>query len=243
MDHTRNNAGSLEAKLVVLGTQGVGKTSLVVRYETHTSVPTTPVKAKQAPRYVKNTFDPQSASTIGASFLAKKVPVDDTVVKLQDTAGQERYRSISKLYYRSANCGILCYDITSEASFLAMHSWLLELKKNIPNNIIIHIVGTKADLVNADPTKREVPFERCVAYAAEHLGDGERGGYTGMDTCHEISARDDTGIDEVFQVISRKLVEKRLEIEYERLYGVQRHPVQNGADITQQNDAGSGRCC
>ncbi|KAI5799735.1 P-loop containing nucleoside triphosphate hydrolase protein [Pyronema domesticum] len=226
MDHTRNNAGSLEAKLVVLGTQGVGKTSLVVRY-------------------VKNTFDPQSASTIGASFLAKKVPVDDTVVKLQiwDTAGQERYRSISKLYYRSANCGILCYDITSEASFLAMHSWLLELKKNIPNNIIIHIVGTKADLVNADPTKREVPFERCVAYAAEHLGDGERGGYTGMDTCHEISARDDTGIDEVFQVISRKLVEKRLEIEYERLYGVQRHPVQNGADITQQNDAGSGRCC
>ncbi|KAI5815181.1 P-loop containing nucleoside triphosphate hydrolase protein [Pyronema omphalodes] len=226
MDHTRNNAGSLEAKLVVLGTQGVGKTSLVVRY-------------------VKNTFDPQSASTIGASFLAKKVPVDDTVVKLQiwDTAGQERYRSISKLYYRSANCGILCYDITSEASFLAMHSWLLELKKNIPNNIIIHIVGTKADLVNADPSKREVPFERCVAYAAEHLGDGEGGGFTGMDTCHEISARDDTGIDEVFQVISRKLVERRQEIEYERLYGVRRNPVQNGADITQQNDAGNGRCC
>ena len=63
---------------------------------------------------------------------------------LQDTAGQERYRSISKLYYRSANCGILCYDITSEASFIAMHSWLVELKKNLNNNIIIHIVGTKA---------------------------------------------------------------------------------------------------
>lgn len=96
---------SLEAKLVVLGTQGVGKTSLVVRY-------------------VKNTFDPESASTIGASFLAKKVVVDDCLVRLQiwDTAGQERYRSISKLYYRSANCGILCYDITSEESFLAMHS-------------------------------------------------------------------------------------------------------------------------
>jgi len=194
---------SLEAKVVVLGTQGVGKTSLVVRY-------------------VKNTFDPASESTIGASLLAKKVVVDDCLVRLQiwDTAGQERYRSISKLYYRSANCGILCYDITSEASFLAMHSWLVELKKNVNNqNIIIHIVGTKADLVNADPSKREVSFDRCVAYAAEHLGDSEDASWLGMDTCHEISARDDQGIDEVFQVIARKLVERRAEIDHERIYG------------------------
>ncbi|KAL7275805.1 Ras-like GTP-binding protein ryl2 [Rhizina undulata] len=216
----------LEAKLVVLGTQGVGKTSLVVRY-------------------VKNTFDPTSPSTIGASFLAKKVVVDDCLVRLQiwDTAGQERYRSISKLYYRSANCGILCYDITSEASFLAMHSWLLELKKNISNNIIIHIVGTKADLVNADPSKREVPFERCVAYAAEHLGDDES--WVGMDTCHEISARDDQGVEEVFQVITRKLVERRAEIERERLYGPGGGP--NGKERKDSLDAvdaeKKGKCC
>jgi len=221
---------SLEAKLVVLGTQGVGKTSLVVRY-------------------VKNTFDPASASTIGASFLAKKVEVDDCLVRLQiwDTAGQERYRSISKLYYRSANCGILCYDITSEASFLAMHSWLQELKKNINNNIIIHIVGTKADLVNADPSKREVPFERCVAYAAEHLGDNEGASWVGMDTCHEISARDDTGVDEVFQVIARKLVERRAEIEAERLYGPGGAPPRNGpreggVDAAVEAEK-KGRCC
>ncbi|KAI5848057.1 P-loop containing nucleoside triphosphate hydrolase protein [Tricharina praecox] len=230
---------SLEAKLVVLGTQGVGKTSLVVRY-------------------VKNTFDPASASTIGASFLAKKVVVDDCLVRLQiwDTAGQERYRSISKLYYRSANCGILCYDITSEASFLAMHSWLLELKKNINNNIIIHIVGTKADLVNADPSKREIPFERCVAYAAEHLGDNEGLGW--MDTCHEISARDDTGVDEVFHVIARKLVERRQEIENERLYGPAGGNASNGGggsgggrggaregnvDAAQETERKKGMCC
>jgi small GTP-binding protein len=117
----------LEAKLVVLGQASVGKTSFVIRY-------------------CKGTFDPASSSTIGASFLAKKVEVDDCVVRLQiwDTAGQERYRSISKLYYRSANCGILCYDITSQKSFEAMHSWLVELKKNLGNGIIIHIVGTKA---------------------------------------------------------------------------------------------------
>ena len=74
----------LEAKIVVLGSQGVGKTSLVHRY-------------------VKNAFA-NTTSTVGASFLTKKVVDIDTstVVRLQiwDTAGQERYRSISKLYYR-----------------------------------------------------------------------------------------------------------------------------------------------
>lgn len=79
-------ANSLEAKIVVLGSQGVGKTSLVHRY-------------------VKNAFTPpDTQSTIGASFLTKRVVDIDTstVVRLQiwDTAGQERFRSISKLYYR-----------------------------------------------------------------------------------------------------------------------------------------------
>jgi hypothetical protein len=79
-------ANSLEAKIVVLGSQGVGKTSLVHRY-------------------VKNAFTPpDTQSTIGASFLTKRVVDIDssTIVRLQiwDTAGQERFRSISKLYYR-----------------------------------------------------------------------------------------------------------------------------------------------
>ncbi len=82
-------SNSLEAKIVVLGSQGVGKTSLVHRY-------------------VKNAFTPPTTqSTIGASFLTKRVVDIDTstVVRLQiwDTAGQERFRSISKLYYRGQN--------------------------------------------------------------------------------------------------------------------------------------------
>lgn len=73
-------AQSLEAKIVVLGSQGVGKTSLVHRY-------------------VKNQFSPASTtSTVGASFLTKRVVDEDsdTVVRLQiwDTAGQERFRCV-----------------------------------------------------------------------------------------------------------------------------------------------------
>ncbi|KAF1987332.1 ras-domain-containing protein [Aulographum hederae CBS 113979] len=159
---------SLEAKIVVLGSQGVGKTSLVHRY-------------------VQNIPPPTQNSTIGASFLTKKVVDIDssTVVRLQiwDTAGQERFRSISKLYYRGANAALLCYDITSPSSFTEMGRWLLELRQNLPEDTILHVVGTKSDVVAEDPSKRQVPFERCIAYVAENLYPPTTAG-TPADTFH-----------------------------------------------------------
>ncbi|CAI4210590.1 unnamed protein product [Parascedosporium putredinis] len=98
----------------------------------------------------------------------------DTTVRLQiwDTAGQERFRSISRLYYRGANACILCYSITDAQSFAEMGIWLNELRQNLPNDVVLHVVGTKADIVARDPSKREVPFERCIAYVAENLAPG-----------------------------------------------------------------------
>ncbi|KAL2868954.1 Rab family GTPase [Aspergillus lucknowensis] len=226
-------SSSLEAKIVVLGAQGVGKTSLVQRY-------------------VKNAFNASTtASTVGASFVTKRVldSTSDTLVRLQiwDTAGQERFRSISRLYYRGANACLLCYDITDEQSFQEMTGWLLELKKNLvggadgeDDQIVIHVVGTKSDIVALDPARRRVPFERTIAYVAEQLypsrastppptaGFGHSSAATiqgmgvdskrssgfwgqdiGWDCCHEISAKDGEGVEEVFRVIARKLVEQR----------------------------------
>lgn len=113
-------SNSLEAKIVVLGSQGVGKTSLLHRFVFNV--------ASQHP------------STIGASFLTKRVVDVDSgsTVRLQiwDTAGQERFRSISKLYYRGANAALLCYDITSASSFTEMGRWLLELHSNLPSDTL-----------------------------------------------------------------------------------------------------------
>lgn len=234
-------SNSLEAKIVVLGSQGVGKTSLVHRY-------------------VKNAFTPPTTqSTVGASFLTKRVVDIDTstVVRLQiwDTAGQERFRSISKLYYRGANAAVLCYDITDPQSFDEMGRWFKELKTNLGDDTILHVVGTKSDIIAADPSKRKVPFERCIAYVAENLypaqtvqsqnpqpngwgsvpatfqsgsmaspqsnrSSGFWGQDIGWDCCHEISAKDGEGVDEVFRVITRKLVEqeqKKLDEEQRQL--------------------------
>jgi small GTP-binding protein len=245
-----NNAPSLEAKLVILGAQSVGKTSLVHRY-------------------VKNSFIPpnKSQSTVGASFLTTRVhdPESGATIRLQiwDTAGQERFRSISKLYYRGADAAILCYDVSDRASFEEMGRWLAELREHTSGQgetefpIVLHVVGTKTDLVAADPSKREVPFERCIGYVAEQLypdvvaasgvgrldgaapnivtfgsppppaqtaagveaknalaspqsnrSSGFWGSEVIWDCCHEVSSKDGEGIDEVFRVITRKLVDQ-----------------------------------
>ena len=110
---------------------GVGKTSLLQRY-------------------TQNKFDPKNTtSTTGAFFVTKKVVVDGVKVRLQlwDTAGQERFRSMAPMYYRGANAALLLYDLTSKPSFEAVRGWLEELKKNCAPDLLIYIVGAKADLV------------------------------------------------------------------------------------------------
>ena len=116
-----------------------------------------------------------------------------------------------------------------------MGRWLMEIRDNLRDDTIVHIVGTKSDVVAQDPSLRKVPFERCIAYVAEHLLpaqnltappitaggasvvhslDSKRSsGFWGQDVvwdcCHEISAKDGEGIEEVFRVITRKLVDQK----------------------------------
>jgi small GTP-binding protein len=206
---------AIEAKLVILGAQGVGKTSLVQRFLN--------------PDF--STSLPQPPSTVGASFHTRILtdPDTNTNVRLQiwDTAGQERFRSISRLYYRGANAGVLCYDVTSEQSWQEMKTWLRELREYADEGCVVHVVGCKSDL----ELKREVSFERTVLWVGEMLGvntSNMNGGSTtpgskrssgmwnqdlGWDSCHEVNAKDGDGIEEVFRVIARKLVEQRLQKE------------------------------
>lgn len=122
-----------------------------------------------------------------------------------------------------------------------MGVWLAELRKNLPPDVVLHVVGTKADIVARDPSARQIPFERCIAYVAENLAPGSTvdpngnasvslfssvgttaeprspsskrssgfwGQEAGWDACHEISAESGEGVEEVFRVVARKLVEQ-----------------------------------
>ncbi|GFS42348.1 ras-related protein Rab-21 [Trichonephila clavipes] len=133
-----------EAKVVILGAQGVGKTSVIHRYVGHM-------------------FEQHTSPTIGASFFSCKIRIDDQDLELLiwDTAGQERFRSMAPMYYRNANAAILMYDITCYSSFESMKEWVTELKVRLEEPIIICVVGNKVD----KHTQRQVGFKEAAEYA------------------------------------------------------------------------------
>ena len=142
---TASAASKQDAKVVILGASGVGKTCIGLRF-------------------VKDQFVPYTASTIGASFLVKELSISGQKIMLQiwDTAGQERFRSMAPLYYRGAVAAILVFAVTDESSCDKLKDWVRELQSNIDEPLVLAIACNKADLAE----QRAVSFETAAQYAA-----------------------------------------------------------------------------
>uniref|UniRef100_A0A7N0TL04 Uncharacterized protein n=1 Tax=Kalanchoe fedtschenkoi TaxID=63787 RepID=A0A7N0TL04_KALFE len=138
---------NINAKLVLLGDVGAGKSSLVLRF-------------------VKGQFVEFQESTIGAAFFSQTLAVNDETVKFEiwDTAGQERYHSLAPMYYRGAAAAIVVYDITNQASFDQAKKWVQELQAQGNPNMVVALAGNKADLVDA----RKVVTEETQIYAQDN---------------------------------------------------------------------------
>ncbi|KAI3466913.1 hypothetical protein Pfo_023576 [Paulownia fortunei] len=138
---------SINAKLVLLGDVGAGKSSLVLRF-------------------VKGQFIEFQESTIGAAFFSQTVAVNDATVKFEiwDTAGQERYHSLAPMYYRGAAAAIIVYDITNQASFDRAKKWVQELLAQGNPNMVMALAGNKSDLLDA----KKVASEEAQTYAQEN---------------------------------------------------------------------------
>ncbi|WFD31115.1 GTPase Ryh1 [Malassezia sp. CBS 17886] len=134
-------------KLVFLGEQSVGKTSLITRF-------------------MYDSFDGNYQATIGIDFLSKTMYLDDRTVRLQlwDTAGQERFRSLIPSYIRDSSVAIVVYDVTSRDSFKATSKWVEDVRAERGNDVIIALVGNKTDLGD----KREVSTEEGEQRAKEY---------------------------------------------------------------------------
>ena len=118
-------------KIIVVGDSGVGKTNLINRF-------------------ASDKFDTNSKATIGVEFVYKTLKINKEIIKVEvwDTAGEERYRSITSSYYKGANGAIIVYDLTDEESFKNVESWMNEVIKKGKQNMQFLLVGNKKDLIN-----------------------------------------------------------------------------------------------
>ena len=126
----KENVGNPDAlfKIIIIGDAGVGKSCILYRA-------------------TQGTFKENYDVTIGAEYSTFLVKIKGKVVKLQlwDTAGQEGFRSMTRVFYKGSHAVILVYDITKEKSFSKLSGWLEEVKENAPSNVKICLVGNQKD--------------------------------------------------------------------------------------------------
>ena len=108
--------GALSCKVVLVGESGVGKTSIISRY-------------------ISNTFKSQLMATSGANYVGKNLFMEDEnqLIKFEiwDTAGQEKFRSLAKVFYKNAAVCILVYDIARRTSFEELKNfWVKEIRES-----------------------------------------------------------------------------------------------------------------
>mmetsp|Transcript_96677 Transcript_96677/g.242520 ORF Transcript_96677/g.242520 Transcript_96677/m.242520 type:complete len:220 (-) Transcript_96677:122-781(-) len=133
-------------KIVLIGDSSVGKSALVYRF-------------------IHNKPLADSKATVGIAFFKQNLVDSETgedyTLQIWDTAGQEKFQSVTTHHYRAADGALLVFDISSEQSFLHLDKWLWELRENTDPNVVVALVGTKVDL----STKRAVAQDRAQAYA------------------------------------------------------------------------------
>lgn len=151
-------------------------------------------------RYVNNVFSESQTATIQASYLTKRLTIDGQSVSLSiwDTAGQERFHALGPIYYRDADAALLVYDLLDKDSFDRVQSWVRELKKMASKNIVLAIAGNKSDL----DKQRQVETQDSEKYS-ESIGA----------THFVTSAKLNTGIEDAFMDIARRVLQQRVATE------------------------------
>jgi small GTP-binding protein len=169
-------------KVVLIGESGSGKTSIIQRFS-------------------YNLFDPNCASSISSQYISKIIELKDINQTLKfdiwDTAGQEKYRSMAKLFYKDAKIILFVYDITSLKSFNEIKSyWISQVQQNCEPNALLGVVANKNDLYNM----QQVPKEEGIKLA------DEIGAIFQM-----TSAKSGIGINNLFENIGRKYLDPKFD--------------------------------
>ena len=177
-DENNNKKQTYNFKIIVVGDIAVGKTSVINRY-------------------IMNSFTENYKSALGCEYKNKKIDIDaetDANLQIWDTAGEERFMSVTKQYYNDSHGAIVLFDLTKKESFEKVDKWIKELKDNAPKNIVIMVVGNKSDLINEKVD----------------LGN-ELNKYKNNYLYSEVSAKSGTNVSLAFENLTFKIIEEEQE--------------------------------
>ena len=201
MSEEKDTNNVYEARVITLGDSGVGKTNFIFRF-------------------IDDKFSLNYFSTFGIDTKFKNVKLDngcEIKFKIYDTAGQERFKSISQNYIKKANGILLMYSISDKASFNNIENWMTNIKENSGNKNAIVLIATKCDLNE----ERVVSKESGEALAKQF-------GINFYDT----SSKSNINIKEAFFDIAGQIIEKN---KGKKLFN-------NNLEL-QQNKEKKGQCC
>ena len=201
MSEEKDTNNVYEARVITLGDSGVGKTNFIFRF-------------------IDDKFSLNYFSTFGIDTKFKNVKLDngcEIKFKIYDTAGQERFKSISQNYIKKANGILLMYSISDKASFNNIENWMTNIKENSGNKNAIVLIATKCDLNE----ERVVSKESGEALAKQF----------GINF-YETSSKSNINIKEAFFDIAGQIIEKN---KGKKLFN-------NNLEL-QQNKEKTGQCC
>ena len=137
-------------KIVLIGSSGTGKTSLMTRF-------------------VDSKFEDTFISTVGIDFRVKTVVEENRTLKVQiwDTSGQERFLSITHSYFRGAHGVLIVFDVSNPKSFNQLGKWLEDVEAYCNEDVKIMIIGNKIDLPRA--ISKTVVEDFCIQYGLDYV--------------------------------------------------------------------------
>ena len=172
-------------KIIIIGDTSVGKTALLSKY-------------------LKGVFPTSPLSTVATEFATKIIQIKEGgYIKAQiwDTAGEEKYKSITYHHYKKSVGGLIVYDITKKSSFDNVKNWYNDLITKAEKGCIIALIGNKLDLVQRNERKREVSREEAQSYAEDnHM------------LFYETSAYNGNNINDIFEELMQTIYTERRKI-------------------------------